>query len=475
MRTCASSAPDTPGSRPRAASPRRGKSVVVLEARDRVGGRIWTQPLVRRFAGRPRRRVARRRSTTRSSRSRREVGVSTYKTWVKGAHLLVDGDRIRRYTGLIPKISPLAVVTIALAQLKIDRMAKQVPLDAPWDGEARRGVGLALGRLVARALGHPHRHRARPVRDGGARACSPATCTTCRSCTCCSSCAAHGSINTLFSIENGAQENMVDGGAGSIARRVADELGDAVRLSAPVRSIAQRDDRVVVDAGDARRVGAPRRRRDPARARAGDRVRSGAPRRPARCSTATTSPGPETKTLVVYDEPFWRADGFSGQTAEPGLGGRGDARRVARRRARRASSRRSRSDRSPRSSTRSIPPSGASAVLDALDAPPRPARRVTRRVHRDRVVEREVDARLLVGAPPPGHPHALRTAAPRAVRPRSTGPAPRRRRRRTARSTAPSVPASAPRPRSSTARDAAPGDVGSNDAGHAAGSTTLRH
>jgi len=28
--------------------------------------------------------------------------------------------------------------------------------------------------------------------------------------------------------------------------------------------------------------------------------------------------GPETKTLVVYDEPFWREDGFSGQTAHPG-------------------------------------------------------------------------------------------------------------------------------------------------------------
>ena len=27
--------------------------------------------------------------------------------------------------------------------------------------------------------------------------------------------------------------------------------------------------------------------------------------------------GPESKTLVVYDEPFWRADGFSGQTAGP--------------------------------------------------------------------------------------------------------------------------------------------------------------
>jgi monoamine oxidase len=27
--------------------------------------------------------------------------------------------------------------------------------------------------------------------------------------------------------------------------------------------------------------------------------------------------GPESKTLLVYDEPFWRADGFSGQTAAP--------------------------------------------------------------------------------------------------------------------------------------------------------------
>jgi len=27
--------------------------------------------------------------------------------------------------------------------------------------------------------------------------------------------------------------------------------------------------------------------------------------------------GPESKTLVVYDEPFWRRDGFSGQTSEP--------------------------------------------------------------------------------------------------------------------------------------------------------------
>ena len=30
------------------------------------------------------------------------------------------------------------------------------------------------------------------------------------------------------------------------------------------------------------------------------------------------SAGPESKTLVVYDEPFWRADGCSGQSSQPG-------------------------------------------------------------------------------------------------------------------------------------------------------------
>jgi hypothetical protein len=79
---------------------------------------------------------------------------------VKGAHLLIDGARARRYTGLIPKISPLAIITIALAQLKIDRPAKQVPVDAPWTAKRaeewdvhsiawwieRSGIRSAIGR-----------------------------------------------------------------------------------------------------------------------------------------------------------------------------------------------------------------------------------------------------------------------------------------------------------------------------------------
>src|SRR5260370_1424037 len=110
---------------------------------------------------------------------------------------------------------------------------------------------------------------------------------------------------------------MVEGGAGSIAQRVADALGDAVRLNAPVRAITQREDHVLVDAGSlavsARHavVTVPPALAleiafDPALA--DDRL----------TLYRNAVAGPETKTLVVSEEPFWRADGFSGQTAEPG-------------------------------------------------------------------------------------------------------------------------------------------------------------
>src|SRR2546427_8460309 len=111
-----------------------GRSVVVLEARDRVGGRIWTEHLSGGSA------VDRGGAWLGPSHDAifglaREMGVSTYKTWVKGAHLLVDENRIRRYTGLIPKISPLAVISLALAQMRINRMAKRIPLDEPWNAK----------------------------------------------------------------------------------------------------------------------------------------------------------------------------------------------------------------------------------------------------------------------------------------------------------------------------------------------------
>ena len=292
-----------------------GKTVVVLEARDRVGGRIWTHrlsdgsPVDRGGAWLGPRHDA-------IFGLAREVGASTYKTWVKGAHLLIGEGRTRRYRGLIPKISPLAIITIALAQMKLDRMAKHVPVDAPWmarraDEWDSRTVAWWLERSGIRTT------IARDLFEMAVRGLFTGDLNEVSFLHLLFLVRAHGSINTLFSIEGGSQENMVEGGAGSIAQRIAEDLGDAVRLSAPVRSITEREDHVDVDADDlavsARRVvvAVP-----PAVTLEIEFDPVVPPDRLTLYRSAVA--GPETKTLVVYDEPFWRGDGFSGQTSEPG-------------------------------------------------------------------------------------------------------------------------------------------------------------
>jgi monoamine oxidase len=292
-----------------------GRTVVVLEARERVGGRTWTDRLddgthVDRGGGwlGP--------AHDRAAALVAEVGGSTYKTYVAGRHLLVDGDRVRRYTGLIPKISPWAILGIARTQAKVDRQAKHLPIEAPWTAAKAaewdattiaawldqvripQGVGRDLFDMAIRGLftdpldETSFLHLLLLVRG-------------------------HGSLEALFSIDGGAQENLVEGGLGAVAQRVADELGDVVRLGSPVRAVREAGGRLLVEAEgtlvDAAHlvmavppVLIPEIEFEPALP--ADRL--------ALYRSATA--GPETKTLVVYDEPFWRADGFSGQASDPG-------------------------------------------------------------------------------------------------------------------------------------------------------------
>jgi len=291
-----------------------GKSVSVLEARDRVGGRIWTEE---------------RESGLRVDRGgawlapkhdaifglARDVGVGTYKTHVAGAHLLIGEGKTRRYTGLIPKISPLAVGTIAWAQLRLDRRAKTVPLDAPWTA-AKAAEWDQLS--VAWYLEHTgiRTTLARDLFDMAVRGLFAGDLDQVSYLNLLMLVRGHGSINTLFSIEDGSQENLVEGGAGSIALRVADELGDAVRLRAPVRAIAQHDDHVVVDAEDVS-VGARHVIVAVPPALALDIAFEPALPDDRATLYRNAIAGREAKTIVVYDEPFWRADGLSGQASEP--------------------------------------------------------------------------------------------------------------------------------------------------------------
>jgi putrescine oxidase len=97
--------------------------VLVLEARPRAGGRTWTEDREGCLVDRGGAWLAPRHDAT--FRLARGVGANTYKTYVKGSHLLVGAEGAQqRYERLIPRISARAVAGIAVAQLKIDLMER---------------------------------------------------------------------------------------------------------------------------------------------------------------------------------------------------------------------------------------------------------------------------------------------------------------------------------------------------------------
>lgn len=293
----------------------RGTRVLVLEARDRVGGRTWTELHDGVAIDRGGAWLAP--GHTLAFSLARELGVTTYKTHVAGRHLLVDGDRLRTYRGLIPKISPAALVAIAAAQRRIDKMAKTVPIDAPWTApHATEWDARTVADFVTRSrIRSPIGSALFAMATGGLFAAPSMDDVSLLNLA--FLVAAHGSIESLFSISGGSQENMVTGGLGALATRAAGTLDPPVVLDAPVVAITQSDTDVEVRTqGHRIRARAVICTTPPALALditfdpplSGDRV--------ALYRRAVA--GHETKTLAIYDTPFWRTNGRSGQSALPG-------------------------------------------------------------------------------------------------------------------------------------------------------------
>ena len=296
----------------------QGRSVAVLEARDRVGGRVWTQHTVDgvpydvggtwigpgqdemyALAG--------------------DLGVKTYSTYVDGDVVLDIDGKVRRYRGRIPKLGPLSVLGIGLALSRLDRMGKGLDRERPWASPgAEAWDRQSIGEWITKRRNVPGR-QARKLVDlavDGMLTADPHEVSLLGALALYGS---HGGLTQLISVKGGAQQDMLEGGCQTIAKLMAAELGDAVRLSSPVRSIRQRDGGCRVTAAgatvDASRVivSVP--------AQALQRVELDPLQRTERILVGQRRPmGGVIKAVAMYDEPFWRADGLTGESNAPGTG-----------------------------------------------------------------------------------------------------------------------------------------------------------
>lgn len=294
---------------------RAGKLVVLLEARDRVGGRVWNRTAsdgtVVSVGG-----TWLGKGQDRMFALCREFGMEVYSQYDQGDTVMhLDGAN-RRYRG-IPKIGIGALASLGLAFWRLDRMMKRLPVDEPWKAsDARTLDSQTLGAWLASRWNVPSATAQKILR------------TTMTTLFCVdpnevsllgSFVLARGGGGFEYYVDSTITEtHLVDGGTPELAARLGTTLGAALHLSSPVRLIRQNGNGVGVVSDrlrvEARRVIvatppslASRIEYDPA-----------LPAAKAQLLRRMVS-GSIVRGITIYDEPFWRDGGLSGLSVAPDL------------------------------------------------------------------------------------------------------------------------------------------------------------
>jgi monoamine oxidase len=293
-----------------------GHSVVVVEARDRVGGRTLNAnlgggratELGGEFIGPTQDRIA---------ALAKAVGVDTFPTFNAGQDVSLFSGRLGTYpaTPGIPTTDP-DITTILGPILQLDQLATEVPVDAPWTAKRAaefdrqtlqdykaanisNPIGAAAFDLACRVIwgAEPRELSLLYALAYIAGAGNAKTA---------------GSFVRLITTPNGAQESRFVGGSQLVSERVADRLGNRVVLGTPVRRVVQDSDgvrvianRLTVEAKRAIVAVPPVLALDiafsPVLPRSKQRLLRG------------LRPGTTIKAEAVYPRPFWRDAGLSGQ------------------------------------------------------------------------------------------------------------------------------------------------------------------
>jgi monoamine oxidase len=288
-----------------------GKKILVLEARDRVGGRVHTHhfddgsyiDLGAQWIGPTQDNIY---------ALAREYGIATFATHDEGKSQLFFNNRLKQYKGLIPPLSIPALLSLNAGLKKINRLSATINTTAPWaspqaqywdsltlegwmKGQIKNKKARDLFRIAAEAIFAVHPAElsmlfalfyTKSGRD----------------------------FDTLMNIRNGAQQDRFIGGADLPARKMAAELGSTLLFNHAVTAVRQESGLISVS-GDhftfkARKLilAVP-----PVMAA---RITYHPKLSPNKTQLLQRIPmGSVWKCYAIYDRPFWREKGLNGLVA----------------------------------------------------------------------------------------------------------------------------------------------------------------
>jgi len=291
---------------------RAGRDVVVLEARDRVGGRTHTVTEAGTWIDLGGQWIGPGQDHINDLVA--ELGFATYPQTEDGDDVVLDELGARRVTTIALGFSDEELLDYLTLVGELDAMAEQVPLDAPWDApQAEEWDAVSLREWVR---SHDLPGRVAGLFEVGVQAVFAASSTQFSLLHAAHYVHSAGGWSRLTDSEGGAQQDRVVGGMEPVADRLAADLGDRVHLSQVVRTVIQDDDGVVVGT-DGLRVHARRIVVALPPTLAG-RIDYDPPLPARRDQLVQHQPqGSVIKFHVLYDEPWWRTDGLSGMVLCP--------------------------------------------------------------------------------------------------------------------------------------------------------------
>lgn len=210
-----------------------GKSVLVLEARDRVGGRSmagqinghtidhggqWVGPQQKLLL-----------------QQAKAIGVETYPQYIQGKSILSLDQNLSTYTGDIPRLSWLALIEMYFIERRFNKDIKVLHKNTEnalakrksWDSLTvedwinsnvrRREANLFIQTAISAVL-----------------CCKASEVSYLFFLDCLSK--NHG-LSTLLGVKGGAQQDKFHGGAWQIAKKLADQIGENIQLNSPVTRI----------------------------------------------------------------------------------------------------------------------------------------------------------------------------------------------------------------------------------------------
>ena len=285
-----------------------GKRFVLLEARDRVGGRTFSKQIGKatfdvggQWLGADQPRLA---SLV------RELSVKTFPTFHEGKKVLELHGKHSTYSGTIPKLAPWRLLDLEIAIRKMEAIARKTVVSDP-----RRTPGsLRLDSLTLEAwmARETFSQAARDLVTVAIRVVFGAEPRELSMLHLAAYARAGGGLMKLVEIAGGAQETRFVLGAQEVSNQAAARLGERVVLSSPVRAIEQTDDGVIVR-GDGKAWSAHRVivAVPPALAARIDFPR---PLPVLRDQLLQRFPmGATVKVLALYERAFWRERGMSGE------------------------------------------------------------------------------------------------------------------------------------------------------------------